>query len=261
MPDAKTPAQRTELFESLAQKYGVGVDTVRQLYESLIAGGGYQAQFSLPELGGMGQWSSGGMLMIGDMFNHGLKAKVADLCWELSQMAQVDAASRPTSFQSQHQGDGSMRSYDSWYPAELGMPSSSGSQNSMRYAFFPSTQRLAISDGVHTKVYDTEDHQISGVSQQQGNGQDLAFSSQHGPVALSSLRRIDASDKTAEDLTTSASVPETRAAAVRPYPEVRSGSDQDDIISTIERLAGLHAKGILTDGEFQTKKAELLSRL
>ncbi len=27
-----------------------------------------------PELGGMGQWSTGGMLMIGDMFNNGLKA-------------------------------------------------------------------------------------------------------------------------------------------------------------------------------------------
>ena len=35
----------------------------------------------------------------------------------------------------------------------------------------------------------------------------------------------------------------------------------DAIINAIERLAGLHGKGILTDEEFAAKKAELLSRL
>ncbi|MEQ8481338.1 MAG: SHOCT domain-containing protein [Hoeflea sp.] len=29
----------------------------------------------------------------------------------------------------------------------------------------------------------------------------------------------------------------------------------------MERLAGLHAKGILTDSEYRDKKAELLSRI
>jgi hypothetical protein len=36
---------------------------------------------------------------------------------------------------------------------------------------------------------------------------------------------------------------------------------EDDIFAKIERLAALHAKGILTDEEFSTKKAELLARL
>jgi hypothetical protein len=39
-------------------------------------------------------------------------------------------------------------------------------------------------------VYDAADHQISGVSQQQGGGQDLAFSLQHGPIELSTLRKL-----------------------------------------------------------------------
>ena len=74
-----------------------------------------------------------------------------------------------------------------WYPSDLGVRlSSSGTQNSMRYAFFPSTRRLAINDGKQTTVYDTGDHQVSGVSQQQGSRQDLAFSSQHGPIEFSS---------------------------------------------------------------------------
>jgi Short C-terminal domain len=36
---------------------------------------------------------------------------------------------------------------------------------------------------------------------------------------------------------------------------------EDDIFSKIERLAALHAKGILTDEEFSAKKGELLARL
>ena len=42
------------------------------------------AQFNCPELGGSGQWMSGGMAMVGDMFNHGLKNTVDNLCAELS---------------------------------------------------------------------------------------------------------------------------------------------------------------------------------
>nr|WP_246670397.1 SHOCT domain-containing protein [Agrobacterium rosae] len=36
---------------------------------------------------------------------------------------------------------------------------------------------------------------------------------------------------------------------------------QDDIISKIERLAGLRSKGIISDEEFAAKKTELLERL
>ena len=36
---------------------------------------------------------------------------------------------------------------------------------------------------------------------------------------------------------------------------------QTDIFAAIERLADLHAKGIITDEELSRKKAELLERL
>ena len=38
-------------------------------------------------------------------------------------------------------------------------------------------------------------------------------------------------------------------------------TSQQDIFATIEKLADLRAKGILSDDEFNTKKAELLSRV
>ena len=55
-----------------------------------------------------------------------------------------------------------------WYPSELGNPSSSGSQNNIRYGYFPQTRRLAIDYNGSVTIYDTLDHNIGGVSQQIG---------------------------------------------------------------------------------------------
>jgi len=54
------------------------------LLGALEQGNGRQAQFNHPDLGGMGQWSQGGMIMVGDMFNQGLKYRVDALCNELA---------------------------------------------------------------------------------------------------------------------------------------------------------------------------------
>ncbi|MHB8283636.1 MAG: hypothetical protein ACYDD1_03075 [Caulobacteraceae bacterium] len=80
---------------------------------------------------------------------------------------------------------------DPWWPAELGQPSSAGSQNAMRYAVFPQKRRLLIEQDGQLTTYDTAEHHISGVSQSDGGGRTLTFASQDGPVALDSLKRID----------------------------------------------------------------------
>ena len=72
---------------ALARQHGVSEDAVRVLQDAVRRGGGRQAQFSHPDLGGMGQWSGGGMTQVGDMFNTALKDKVNALCKELSQSA------------------------------------------------------------------------------------------------------------------------------------------------------------------------------
>ena len=68
-------AEGQRLVSDLSQRYGVSDDAVTTLLRALVAGNGSMAQFSHPELGGMGQWSQGGMIMVGDMFNQGLKAR------------------------------------------------------------------------------------------------------------------------------------------------------------------------------------------
>jgi hypothetical protein len=78
-----------------------------------------------------------------------------------------------------------------WWPSGLDQPSCSGGQNQWRYAFFPRQRRLAIERDGQVQVYDTGDHEISGVSQQQsGTGTSPQFVSQHGELDLESLKRV-----------------------------------------------------------------------
>ncbi|KIQ35255.1 hypothetical protein RT97_04900 [Variovorax paradoxus] len=84
-------------------------------------------------------------------------------------------------------------SADRWWPSELAHPSSTGSQDGVRYAFFPEPRRLVVEQQGKVKQYDTGAHQITGVSQQQRGIDDrtLIFVSQDGPVALASLPEVD----------------------------------------------------------------------
>jgi hypothetical protein len=77
-----------------------------------------------------------------------------------------------------------------WWPEDLGQPSTSGSQNEMRYAFFPEKRRLLIQQAGKLTTYDSGDHRISGVSQQASQGQSLAFTDQNGSVTLDDLTKV-----------------------------------------------------------------------
>ena len=79
---------------------------------------------------------------------------------------------------------------EKWWPDDLGQPSSSGSQNGMRYAFFPEKHRLLIEQGGKLTTYDSGDHRINGVSQQDSQGKRLAFTSQNGSVNLDELKKV-----------------------------------------------------------------------
>ncbi|XXX74089.1 SHOCT domain-containing protein [Sorangium sp. So ce134] len=268
-----TPEGQQRVSE-LSQRYFVSTDAVMTLLQALVNGNGTMAQFYHPELGGAGQWMQGGMTMIGDMFNSALKSKVEGLCAELSNLlASQPFARAPASYpaqggQQQQQGGGlggspvslfvpaSGGGSGSWWPGELGAPSSSGSQNNIRYAVFPGARRLAVDVDGRVSVYDTLDHQISGVSQQQGSGSSVTFTSQHGVVSVLSLPIISG-DLAVQQAPSAAPAP-ARADAAQP----RSTSAPDaDIFAAIERLADLRQKGILTEQEFAAKKADLLSRL
>ena len=155
--------QGQQKINELAQRYGVGTDAVMTLLQALVTSNGTMAQFNHRELGGGGQWMLGGMTMVGDMFNHGLKSKVDGLCSELSQLlAQQPFVPVPASFQSQGQGGGQQqqqggygavgpglvslfvpeapgRTSRQWWPPELGFPNGTGAQNQVRYCSTPAS--------------------------------------------------------------------------------------------------------------------------
>ena len=259
----------------IAQRHGVSADAVLTLLRALVAGHGTMAQFNHPELGGMGQWTQGGMIMVGNMFDHGLKARVDALCTELAALLRdqpsiMTAAGSQTSQWSSTPGvslfvAGAGSPAGTWWPSELGQPSSAGSQNDLRYAIFPAARRLATQRSGQVTLYDTGDHLISGMSQQQGANQSLTFVSQHGLVCLRDLPVVEAGRPASSPDTPqkgTASEPEPSASdAAGAAPPKASQVPSDDIFSTLERLAELHKKGVLTDDEFDGKKAELLARI
>lgn len=258
------PEHRPAGLQALAERHGVSLEAVRHLLRALQAGQGNMAQFDHADLGGFGQWSRGGMVMVGRMNDHALKAQVDALCTEL-------ATALPLSGFREEAASGN------WWPDELGLPSSAGAQNATRYAFFPERRRLAIETDGRLALYDTGDRLVTGVSQQQGGSSSLRFSGPQGSFALEDLTPVErdaavaAPPKPPADTSVAAFASSSVAS---PVPSAPATSRQDaapsgapssagptDILSILERLADLHKKGVLTEGEFSAKKAELLARL
>jgi len=273
----------THVVQNLSNRYGLSADAVTHMLVAVSNGNGSMAQFSHPEFGGSGQWMQGGMTMVSDLFNHQLKNLVNNLCSEIAGELANHQLTQPTgSFQSQSQGGMHSQSQTAgspgstndlfipdpnaqWWPKELGTPSAVGSQNSTKYAYFPDAHRLAVTTGGEPWVYDTLNHQIGGFGQQQGGSGSITFTSQFGTVDLSTLPLVARGNTPVDapsDTTTNSA--DNHPSNVPVKAETNAGSQPSgggDILEMIERLGTLREKGLLSDEEFATKKAELLSRL
>jgi hypothetical protein len=74
-----------------------------------------------------------------------------------------------------------------WWPMDLGIPASSGSGESLRYAYFPLKCRLVIEQSGALTIYDTGDYQFRGAIQANFRDAKLSFSSQRGRINLDKL--------------------------------------------------------------------------
>jgi hypothetical protein len=288
-----------QAVNDIAQRHGFSPDAVTSMLESVINGNGSMAQFNHPEFSGSGQWMSGGMTMVSDMFNGQLKGRVDALCSELSRLvaSQPDLL-RSGTFQSQHQGGQQQASHadsahqdanasmnapaslfaaaepgtsSDWWPSDLRWPNSTGAQNGMRYAYFAQARRLAIERNGSVTVYDTQDHQIGGFSQQQSCGGSVTFSSQYGLVDVTRLPVVSvngeqhSSNAAANTRQFSPAPPSASLAQATSLLQPRTGSHavagDADIFLMIEKLADLRSRSIISDEDFNAKKTELLARL
>lgn len=262
-----------QVMAEVANRYQVSFQTVQELSHALIRSNGTMAQFNLPELGGSGQWMQGGMTMVGDMFNNQLKFTVDGLCIDLSNLI-IQGSIQYKPLLKKSQDEGGFQGGNWW--GDLGIPNSSGSQNDMHYAIFSNPGRLAIKRHGQVTVYDTLDHQINGVGQQQGGSDSVNFTSQYGNVSLSDLPVISGENKPKDEVKpqpgSSSSVQAeepiekeektpNQDILISSAEEAKTKEAEDDIFEKIEKLAALKEKGILTQKEFDDKKTELLRRI
>lgn len=257
-----------QLVNSLSQRYNISHDAIMHMLNAVNNGSGSMAQFNCPELGGSGQWMRGGMTMVGDMFNNGLKMTVDGLCNDLANGLAAMQVFAPLP-------KGSMGS-NNWWPGDLGQPFSSGAQNSTRYALFP--HRLAVEINGNVTVYDTLDNNIGGVSQQQGGDQSLTFSSQYGTIAVNSLPVVSGSGSGSlpepapinfaepapafvNNDVVNQTAPAQEVSYVADAPNTQQTLSVNNSIELIEKLAKLRDVGAISEDDFNNKKTELLARI
>ncbi|MBI1207106.1 MAG: hypothetical protein GC191_07435 [Azospirillum sp.] len=214
-----TPEGQMALGE-ICRRHGVSEDAGLMVLEALARNSGTMAQFNHPELGGSGQWMAGGMVMVGDMFNQGLKARVDGICYDLAGLlgsSPFRPAPSPPGVSVFVAGGGG--SGGQWWPAELGSPNWQGSQNNLRYAFFAFANRLVLDIAGDVAVYDTSGFTLTGVGQQQSSstGASLSFTGPGGIVTLDRLRRIDGR-RAGADSSEPSPAPATAVAPATPTP-------------------------------------------
>jgi len=256
------------IVNNISTRYGISQDAVIYMLVAVNNGGGSMAQFNCPELGGGGQWMRGGMTMVGDMFNNGLKMTVDNLCSELS-----NSLANTQMFPPMPTG---VSGSNHWWPASLGVPFSSGSQNNTRYAVFPN--RIAIELHGQVTIYDSLNHNVGGVSQQQGGDNSLTFSSQFGTIAVNSLPIISGTSIAEPSIapapqsnfaqivpissnTVFAQTPQTQQNADMAISAATNSQSPIELIELIGKLAQLRDAGALSEDEFNVKKIELLRRV
>ncbi len=182
-------------LDAVGRAHGFSLAATLCLHRALAAGGG-MAQFSHPELGGLGQWAGGGMIMIGEMGNAALRRRVGALCAELAALpvaetGRVDPGVAGPAGSATATAEFAVPASDAgpWWPIGLGRPSSSGAQDGVAYAWFPQARRLAVRRGDSVAVYDTGEHGITGLSQA-GSAASLRLRAGAREIELSELAEV-----------------------------------------------------------------------
>jgi hypothetical protein len=79
-----------------------------------------------------------------------------------------------------------------WWPSEFGTPTTSGSTEHLRYAYFPAKRRLVIDRGGKVAIYDTGEYQFRGALQAGGTDKSsLTFMTQRERVSLEDLKVVN----------------------------------------------------------------------
>lgn len=240
-----------QIVKDLIFRYYISEEAVLHLLFALVRGNGVIAQFSHPELGGIGQWRQGATTIMKDEWCSTLQTEmrvlVENLCIELSQLMREQQLLQPSAINAQ----------TTWYPAELGVPTSSGGEGDFRYAYFVGNSRLAIEENGEVNVYNSLDNQIIDVLRSQDGG-DWLLNTPYGMVKVSKLPFLYTLHQSVSQKNPESHLDEP---PLDDYGLPQETALENEIFGFIEQLSDLHNYGMLTDAEFKAKKAMLLKRL
>lgn len=175
-----------ETLKQLAERHGFSPELAQNILNELRRSGGRQAQFNDPALGGMGMWQSG-QVMIGDMMNHGLKAKVAAFLADLAALLEVSPDASPElTWRAEKMA--SMAQNQASISQSGGGGGFSVMQNGVSYRYSAERNELVVNE---TDVYDTTGLRVIGIHSQQQNGRGvLILNTDQGPRQVGDLKRI-----------------------------------------------------------------------
>lgn len=111
------PPEVDQALKSVAERYGLSLDSVQSLFFAVGRGVKDGAVLRHRNWVAVGSGMLGGMTMVGNMFDHGLKARVDALCNELATLW----SSMPTPRTADAARDAGF-SGDRWWPEELVCP-------------------------------------------------------------------------------------------------------------------------------------------
>jgi hypothetical protein len=168
--------QNTQFIDTIAIKFGLSAETIRQLTYELEKTRGRSARFDIKELGGKGRWELNQTASVGNGFNAALNTVVTDLCTEISEriregtQVEEDATLPSTRKKAQPELDDTIGlttislKPGAWWSEHYGNdPEKTGSVSGMRFAYFAQHRRLILRQGLRNRIFDTEDYNVQDV--------------------------------------------------------------------------------------------------
>ena len=165
------PGDRQSL-EDIGRRHGFTVEAAQAMADAVRRGNGTMAQFDHPEFSGSGQWMRSS---VNDGVEHVRpQPQVARVGARRGRVGLAVEAACPVGARRRRRAGsripavGPFRRLGQLVARRAVEPAPARArQNNQRYAYFPDQRRLVVDIGGEMSVYDTQDHRIGGVSQQQ----------------------------------------------------------------------------------------------
>lgn len=179
-------SQLQTLYQQLSNTHHVSVEAIQVLVRALVEGGYRSANFNHPELGGVGKWN-GGDVILGDMSQEALRLKIWRIVQGLLPTLQQTIPPEPI-----QEADATFV-MPWWNDVTLREPVLKGMFESTTFGYFLEGARVVVKQSEHITHYDASGHLVTDLQMMSGaRGQMvLVLQTLSGDIAVSDLPQLD----------------------------------------------------------------------